>query len=93
MGSARTALTAFDVDLADLDSYLDRFEDPQRWPVLPVPIGTGTLYLIVGNLPDDVGINWVLDENAKAAVLQADAQPTGPGLPWSVLPAAPPPNC
>jgi hypothetical protein len=89
VGSARTAVTAFDVDRADLDSYLDRFEDPERWPVFPAPIGAGTLYLIVCNLPDDVGIDWVLDENAKTAVLQAGAQPTGPGLPWSVLPADP----
>jgi hypothetical protein len=89
VGSARTALTAFDVDPADLDSYLDRFENPDRWPVFAVPIGTGTMYLIVCNLPGDAGIVWVLDEDAKSAAERDPAPPTGPGLPWSVLPREP----
>jgi hypothetical protein len=89
VGSAVTAPAAFDVDPADLEAHLDRFEDPGRWPVFTVPIGAGTMFLIVCNMPDDPGIDWVLDEDAMAALRRDETPPTGPGLPWSLLPPDP----
>ncbi|GAA2388987.1 hypothetical protein GCM10010170_100370 [Dactylosporangium salmoneum] len=88
VGMARSAPTAFDVDLADLDAYLDRFDDPHRWPVFAAPVGGGTLHLIVRNLPGDIGIDWVVDDAVHstgwAGVYQTDLD-----LPWSLLPSEP----
>lgn len=93
VGTASSAATAFDVDLADLDAYLDRFGDPGRWPVFAAPIGGGTLYLIVRNLPGDIGIDWVLDDAVRSAVHGAAAaaggHQAGGGPPWSLLPSEP----
>ena len=86
-GSARSALDAFDVDLADLDAYLDRFADPSRWPVFPLPVGDGTLYVIGCNLPTDVGISYVLDEDALAVLGRHPY--TGQGVPLALLPESP----
>ncbi|WP_433064840.1 hypothetical protein [Dactylosporangium sp. CS-033363] len=82
--SAETVLAAFDVDdPADLEPLLDRYEDPAGWPVFPVPISTGALYLI---MPPADGNAYVLDEELKAALLRAEEPQTGPGMPWSFLP-------
>ncbi|MER7420952.1 hypothetical protein ABT346_29940 [Micromonospora peucetia] len=90
MGMARSAPDAFGVDLADLDAYLDNFEQPDQWPVFAVPIGGGTMHMIVCNLPGDSGIDWVLDADAQEAV-RADSGPeySGSGLPWDLLPREP----
>lgn len=92
VGMAGSAPEAFDVDLADLDEYCQRFERPDRWPAFTVPILDGTMYLIVRNLPDDAGIDWRLDARAQEAVRQVtDSEPehAGAGLPWSLLPRSP----
>jgi hypothetical protein len=94
VGMARSASAAFDVDLADLDAYLDRFRDPGRWPVFAASVSGGTLYLIVRNLPGDVGIDWVLDAAMHstvwaAAAAAAGGDQAGPGLLGSLLPSEP----
>lgn len=90
VGLARSAPDAFGVDLADLDAYLDNFERPDQWPVFAVPIGGGTMHLVVCNLPGDRGIDWVLDAHAQEAV-RADFGPEygGSGFPWELLPREP----
>ncbi|MEO3746096.1 hypothetical protein [Plantactinospora sp. B5E13] len=90
VGMARSAPDAFGVDLADLDAYLDNFERPDQWPVFVVPVGDGTMHLVVCNLPGDVGIDWVLDAPAQEAV-RADlgAEYAASGFPWDLLPREP----
>jgi hypothetical protein len=93
VGMARSAPAAFDADLADLDGYLDRFEAPDRWPVFAVPIGGGTMHLVIRNFPDDTGIDFLLDAQVQATI-QRLAEETGgydagPGLPWPLLPREP----
>ncbi|GLW33073.1 hypothetical protein [Actinoplanes regularis] len=85
VGMARSAPHAFDADLADLDVYLDRFEQPDQWPVFTVPLANGAMYLVVCNLPDDTGIDWVLDTDAQ----EAHQRGAGSGLPWGLLPRRP----
>lgn len=92
VGMAGSAPDAFDVDLADLDAYCERFEEPERWPVFTVPVGDGTMHLIVRNLADDAGIDWRLDARAHDSVRQASAaepEYAGAGLPWALLPRNP----
>jgi hypothetical protein len=93
VGMARSAPEAFGVDLADLDVYVDDFERPDEWPVFTVPIGGGTMHLIVCNLPDDVGIDWQLDAEVNATVRRLAAEDggyqAGRGLPWPLLPLEP----
>src|SRR5262249_31180865 len=91
----RSAPKAFNADHADLDEYLDRFERPDRWPVFAVPIGGGTMHLVVRNFPDDAGIDFLLDAQVQA-MIQRLAEETGdydpgPGLPWPLLPRDPVP--
>ncbi|XVU23172.1 hypothetical protein ACQPZJ_38820 [Actinoplanes sp. CA-054009] len=88
VGLARTAPGAFDVDLDELEAYLENFEDPDQWPVFAVPVGGGTLHLVDCTMPDDAGIDWVIDEGVRAS----DPGPhyTGDyGLPWGLLPSEP----
>ncbi|MCP2323396.1 hypothetical protein HDA40_001903 [Hamadaea flava] len=93
VGLARSAPDRFGADLADLDAYLDRFDDPDRWPVFSTPFGGGTMHLVVRNLADDHGIDWVLDREAEAAVDRLVEEQggffAGPGLPWKLLPDEP----
>ncbi|BCY07003.1 hypothetical protein [Actinoplanes sp. L3-i22] len=92
VGMARSAPQAFDVDLADLDVYCQRFEQPDQWPVFTVPIAGGRMHLIVCNLPDDAGIDWLLDADAQDGVRRSDVsevQYAGAGLPWGLLPEQP----
>jgi hypothetical protein len=92
-GAASTALEAFNADPADLEAYLDNFERPDRWPVFTVPLATGTMRLIICNLPDDAGIHWQIDAEVEAAIRRlADEDGgyfAGPGLPWPLLPSEP----
>ncbi|GAB3824922.1 hypothetical protein ACFPIJ_63870 [Dactylosporangium cerinum] len=89
VGMARSAPEAFGADLADLDVYVDDFDRPDEWPVFTVPIGGGTMHLVVCNLPDDSGITWLLDAEAQAGVRRLAAEDAGPGLPWALLPLEP----
>jgi hypothetical protein len=93
VGMARSAPEAFSADLADLDAYIEDFERPDGWPVFAVPIGGGTMHLVVCNLPDDSGIHWLLDAEVHTAVRrladESGGYHTGPGLPWPLLPREP----
>ncbi|GAA2617196.1 hypothetical protein GCM10010399_55190 [Dactylosporangium fulvum] len=93
VGMARSAPEAFGVDLADLDAYVDDFERPDEWPVFTVPIGGGTMHLVVRNLPDDAGIDWLLDAKVHATVRRLANEDggyyAGRGLPWPLLPLEP----
>lgn len=93
VGMAGSAPEAFGVDLADLDAYVDDFERPDEWPVFTVPIGGGTMRLVVCNLPGDAGIDWLLDAEAHATVRrladEGGGYHTGRGLPWPLLPLEP----
>ncbi|SNY56342.1 hypothetical protein [Paractinoplanes atraurantiacus] len=88
VGLAQGAPEAFDVDLGDLEAYLENFEDPGQWPVFAVAVAGGTLHLVVCTMPDDAGIDWVVDEGVRAA----DPGPhytDDHGLPWPLLPSDP----
>lgn len=94
LGLASSAPDAFDVDRADLDVYLDEFDQPDAWPVFAIPIGGGTMHLIARNFPDDAGIDWVIDADVHAALEQltneSGRSSENPWLPWSLLPEEPP---
>lgn len=92
VGMASSAPAAFDVDVADLDVYCERFERPDRWPVFTVPVADGTMYLIVRNYPDDSGIDWRLDARAHDSVRRTtgtEPEYAGAGLPWKLIPPTP----
>ncbi len=92
VGSAGAAAEAFDADLADLDACLDEFGRADRWPVFAVPLGAGTMHVVVRNLPGDQDIDLVYDAMAGRALEEHAAGAGGyevPGLPWALLPVNP----
>ena len=89
VGGSKSAPDAFDSDLADLDELLDRFEDPDRWPVFSIPLAGHTrLHVIMRNVEDDCGIDYVLEPGAGAGSIPLAALEghfRGPALAWPEL--------
>ncbi|MFL6071908.1 MAG: hypothetical protein ACJ73S_00645 [Mycobacteriales bacterium] len=92
VGGSVSAPDAFGSDPADLNELVDRFENPRRWPVFPLPLaGRTRLRIIMRNFEDDCGVDYVLepDGGARSIPLAAlDGHCRGPALAWPELVAA-----
>ncbi|AEV86992.1 hypothetical protein ACWT_5973 [Actinoplanes sp. SE50] len=89
VGGSATAPYAFGADPADLDEMVDAFLDEHEWPVFSLLLaGTGQLHVVMRNLPDDGGVDYVLDPGtgSRSIPLAAlDGHFRGPALAWPEL--------
>ncbi|WP_145780043.1 hypothetical protein [Micromonospora taraxaci] len=83
---------AFGVDPADLEHIVDTFLDPQSWPVFSLPLpGRCHLHVIMRNVDDDGGVDYVLDPGTGDASIPLAAMEghfRGPAFAWPEVVAA-----
>ncbi|MEV7625988.1 hypothetical protein [Actinoplanes sp. NPDC089786] len=87
VGGSATAPQAFATDPADLDGFLRVLESRDVWPVLTLPMaGHARLHIVMRNLPDDAGTDYVLESGDRSFTLAAlEGGFRGPALSWAEL--------
>jgi hypothetical protein len=78
-------MAKLDVDGADVDALGDWLRDPDRWPILRIPLDQGgCLALVYCNFPDDAGVNLerVSADGAHAWLATQHDEPMSRILSW-----------
>ncbi|GAB4104482.1 hypothetical protein GCM10028790_35010 [Micromonospora taraxaci] len=92
VGGSTSVPDAFGVDPADLEHIVDTFLDPQSWPVFSLPLpGRCHLHVIMRNVDDDGGVDYVLDPGTGDASIPLAAMEghfRGPAFAWPEVVAA-----
>jgi hypothetical protein len=89
VGGSKSAVHAFDNDLADVSALLDELLNPQAWPVLSVRLQRGhLLHIVMRNFPDDAGVDYVIapangGQHIPLAAMEGHFR--GPALSWPEL--------
>ena len=84
VGGSATAPHAFAADPADLDGFLRVLQSRDVWPVLTLPMaGDSRLHVVMRNLPDDPGTDYVLESGDRSLTLAGGFR--GPALSWAEL--------
>lgn len=89
VGGSASAPDAFRSDPADLSELIDSLLDPRHWPVFSLLLaGRDRLHVVMRNLEDEGGIDYVLEPCAGGEALQLAALEghfRGPALAWPEL--------
>ncbi|MBO4209576.1 hypothetical protein [Micromonospora echinofusca] len=92
VGGSASAPAAFHVDTADLSEFIDVLLDPHDWPVFSMSLaGRSRLHIIMRNVEDDSGVDYLLDPDTGGNPIQLaamDGHFRGPALAWPELVAA-----
>lgn len=79
----------YGVDTEDAEELCEQLFDPDHWPVFTVPLRSGAaLNVIYRNLPDDMGLDYVLahpDRPHDLHLAAVEGSFVGPGLSWHEL--------
>ncbi|MGW0214491.1 hypothetical protein ACWDXH_08855 [Micromonospora chokoriensis] len=92
VGGSESVPDAFGVDPADLEHIVDTFLDPHSWPVFSLPLpGRCRLHVIMRNVDDDGGVDYMLDPGTGDASIPLAAMEghfRGPAFAWPEVVAA-----
>ena len=85
VGGSESAVTAFDVDPADVDVLLTELHAPETWSYYCLPMGGGTsLQMVFRNYEFDSGWDYVfaMPSGRLITLAQLEGHFRGPGLSW-----------
>src|SRR4249919_4305212 len=85
VGGSETAVTAFDVDPADVDVLLTELHAPETWSYYCLPMGGGTsLLMVFRNYEFDSGWDYVfaMPSGRLITLARLEGYFRGPGLSW-----------
>jgi hypothetical protein len=89
VGGSASAPRAFDVDPADVNDLIDAFLDEHTWPVFSLRLAAvSRVHVVMRNLPDDGGVDYVLDPGTGGDAIPLAAMEghfRGPALAWPEL--------
>ncbi|MBM0238258.1 hypothetical protein JNW88_15870 [Micromonospora sp. ATA32] len=91
MGTERESEAAFEVSAAGYDAMFAVLTDPERWPVVSVPLGGDAwLRIVFRNFEEDAGLDFVEERPGRPAKVVASIEGHGfeSAMTWAELLAA-----